>query len=135
MVPDVKRKLPGRGLWLTAQRSVVEQAIERQVFARGFKRAVTVPPALADATPAPDRAAARTTLTIHAAGCEGCEITAHSALTSDYEDVWESEEVEVVDGVATFRRQIDALSPEARRPVVDEVQRLDDEKKGHANGV
>jgi hypothetical protein len=34
------------------------------------------------------------------------------------------------DGVATFRRQIDALSPEARRPVVDEVQRLDDEKKG-----
>ena len=29
------------------------------------------------------------------------------------------------DGVATFRRQIDALSPEARRPVVDEVQRLE----------
>jgi predicted RNA-binding protein YlxR (DUF448 family) len=50
VVPDVKRKLPGRGLWLTAQRSAVEQAVERQVFARGFKRAVTVPPALADAT-------------------------------------------------------------------------------------
>lgn len=32
------------------------------------------------------------------------------------------------DGVATFRRQIDALSPEARRPVVDRVQRL--ESKG-----
>lgn len=30
------------------------------------------------------------------------------------------------DGVATFRRQIDALSPEARRTVVDEVQRLED---------
>jgi cytochrome oxidase Cu insertion factor (SCO1/SenC/PrrC family) len=26
------------------------------------------------------------------------------------------------DGVDTFRRQIDALSPEARRPVVDQVQ-------------
>lgn len=26
------------------------------------------------------------------------------------------------DGVASFRRQIDALSPEARRPVVDQVQ-------------
>jgi HAMP domain-containing protein len=36
------------------------------------------------------------------------------------------------DGVASFRRQIDALSPEARRPVVDEVQRLEDEKKGDA---
>lgn len=31
------------------------------------------------------------------------------------------------DGVATFRRQIDALSPEARRPVVDKVQRLEEE--------
>ena len=31
------------------------------------------------------------------------------------------------DGVATFRRQIDALSPEARRPVVDRVQRLEEE--------
>lgn len=31
------------------------------------------------------------------------------------------------DGVATFRRQIDALSPEARRPVVDKVQRLESE--------
>ena len=31
------------------------------------------------------------------------------------------------DGVATFRRQIDALSPEARRPVDDQVQQLEDE--------
>lgn len=29
------------------------------------------------------------------------------------------------DGVAMFQRQIDALSPEARRPVVDRVQQLD----------
>ena len=38
-----------------------------------------------------------------------------------------------VDGVATFRRQIDALSPEARRSVVDRVQRLEDEKKPGEN--
>jgi len=30
------------------------------------------------------------------------------------------------DGVASFQRQIDALSPEARRSVVDRVQELDD---------
>lgn len=60
-------------------------------------------PALADASPVVDRAAPRTTLTIHAPGCEGCTITAHSALTSDYEDVWESGSEEVVDGVVTFR--------------------------------
>ncbi len=28
------------------------------------------------------------------------------------------------DGVDSFRRQIDALSPEARRPVVDQVQHV-----------
>ena len=30
------------------------------------------------------------------------------------------------DGVAAFQRQIDALSPRARRPVVDQVQQLDE---------
>jgi hypothetical protein len=31
------------------------------------------------------------------------------------------------DGVAQFQRQIDALSPEARRPVVDRVQQLEEQ--------
>jgi len=47
VVPDVKRKLPGRGLWLTGTRAVLEDAIGRNVFARGFKRQVTVAPELA----------------------------------------------------------------------------------------
>jgi predicted RNA-binding protein YlxR (DUF448 family) len=47
VVPDVKRKLPGRGLWLTGTRAALEEAIRRNVFARGFKRAVAVMPALA----------------------------------------------------------------------------------------
>ena len=33
------------------------------------------------------------------------------------------------DGVANFRRQIDALSPEARRPVVDRLHQLDEDDK------
>jgi hypothetical protein len=36
------------------------------------------------------------------------------------------------DGVATFRRQIDALSPEARREVVDKVQSLEDKPEDQA---
>lgn len=32
------------------------------------------------------------------------------------------------DGVTSFQRQIDALSPEARRSVVDRVQKLDEGK-------
>lgn len=46
VVPDVKRKLPGRGLWVTSTRKVLEDAIKRNVFARGFKRNVTDSPGL-----------------------------------------------------------------------------------------
>lgn len=48
VVPDLKRKLPGRGLWISNSRAAVAEAARRGVFARGFKRQVQVPPALAD---------------------------------------------------------------------------------------
>jgi len=50
LVPDVKRKLPGRGLWITADRTTLKDAIARNVFARGFKRDVRVTPELLDLT-------------------------------------------------------------------------------------
>jgi uncharacterized protein len=40
VVPDVKRKLPGRGLWIAGTRAAVAEAVERNLFARGFKRQV-----------------------------------------------------------------------------------------------
>ena len=39
-VPDLKRKLPGRGIWIDATRTAIEEAVKRNVFARGFKRDV-----------------------------------------------------------------------------------------------
>lgn len=42
VVADVKRKLPGRGLWVTGTRQAVEDAVKRNVFARGFKRKLSV---------------------------------------------------------------------------------------------
>ena len=50
VVPDLKRKLPGRGLWVTAERATLKDAIARNVFARGFKREVRVTPELLDQT-------------------------------------------------------------------------------------
>lgn len=41
-VPDVKRKLPGRGIWITASRAAIEEAVKRKIFARGFKRDLKV---------------------------------------------------------------------------------------------
>ena len=50
VVPDLKRKLPGRGLWITADRKTLKDAVSRNVFARGFKRDVRVTAELAEMT-------------------------------------------------------------------------------------
>jgi len=50
VVPDLKRRLPGRGLWVTGERAVLAQAVARKAFARGFRREVKVPADLVAAT-------------------------------------------------------------------------------------
>jgi predicted RNA-binding protein YlxR (DUF448 family) len=50
VVPDLRRKLPGRGVWLTASRQALATAVARKAFARGFKRDVIVTPELAVTT-------------------------------------------------------------------------------------
>jgi predicted RNA-binding protein YlxR (DUF448 family) len=49
-VPDLKSKLPGRGVWVTATHDVLGEAIKRKVFARGFKREVRLPADLLERT-------------------------------------------------------------------------------------
>jgi predicted RNA-binding protein YlxR (DUF448 family) len=41
-VPDLKRRLPGRGLWITGTAAALRTAVARKVFARGFKRDVRI---------------------------------------------------------------------------------------------
>jgi predicted RNA-binding protein YlxR (DUF448 family) len=43
VVPDIRRRLPGRGVWVTASRAAVEQAVKRNAFARGLKAQVSAP--------------------------------------------------------------------------------------------
>jgi len=50
VVPDLKRKLPGRGLWVTASRKRVAEAVRRNQFSRGFKRDVRATATLAEDT-------------------------------------------------------------------------------------
>jgi uncharacterized protein len=42
-VPDLKRKLPGRGVWVTATQDALSDAVKRKALARGFKREVRLP--------------------------------------------------------------------------------------------
>jgi predicted RNA-binding protein YlxR (DUF448 family) len=46
VIPDLKRKLPGRGMWVSASRKAVAEAVRRHHFKRGFKRDVRVAPTL-----------------------------------------------------------------------------------------
>jgi len=48
IVPDIDERLPGRGLWLTPRRDIVNRALAKRVFARAARRQVSVPPDLAD---------------------------------------------------------------------------------------
>jgi len=52
VIADLKRKLPGRGLWVSASREAVAEAVRRHQFERGFKRDVRVAPMLAGDTEA-----------------------------------------------------------------------------------
>jgi predicted RNA-binding protein YlxR (DUF448 family) len=48
VVPDVDGRLPGRGLWLSPGRDMIEIPARRRLFSRAARRAVTVPPDLPD---------------------------------------------------------------------------------------
>jgi uncharacterized protein len=47
VIPDLKRKLPGRGLWVSASGRTVAEAVRRNQFSKGFKRDVRAAPTLA----------------------------------------------------------------------------------------
>jgi predicted RNA-binding protein YlxR (DUF448 family) len=48
VVPDLKRRLPGRGAWVTARAAEVREAARRNLFARAFRKAAKPAPDLAE---------------------------------------------------------------------------------------
>src|ERR1700761_5141844 len=48
VVPDVARKLPGRGLWVEAKRASVDLAVKKGGFSRAAKAKLTAPADLSD---------------------------------------------------------------------------------------
>jgi predicted RNA-binding protein YlxR (DUF448 family) len=47
VVPDLKRKLPGRGVWTQLNSAVVARAVKKQAFSRGFRTKANAAPDLA----------------------------------------------------------------------------------------
>jgi uncharacterized protein len=48
VTPDLKERLPGRGLWVTADRAILEQAVAKNAFSRAAKQSVKVDRDLTD---------------------------------------------------------------------------------------
>lgn len=48
VVPDLKRNLPGRGVWLSLSRAVVEESVRKKLFSKAFRKDAHPDPALAD---------------------------------------------------------------------------------------
>lgn len=48
VVPDLRRRLPGRGVWVTADAGHVRTAERKRLFSRGFGEEVRVEPGLAE---------------------------------------------------------------------------------------
>ncbi len=59
VVPDVEGKLPGRGVWLSARRKALDEAVRRNPFSHALRQKVTVG---ADLTEATERLLLRRTL-------------------------------------------------------------------------
>jgi len=47
MVPDILARLPGRGIWVTADPELISRAADKRLFARAARAPVTSPPDLA----------------------------------------------------------------------------------------
>lgn len=48
VVADISAKLPGRGVWLTARREMVDEAVKKGMFSRRFKAASRAPDDLSE---------------------------------------------------------------------------------------
>ena len=48
VTPDIRARLPGRGVWIGARAALVAEATKKRMFARGLKEKAEAPPDLAD---------------------------------------------------------------------------------------
>jgi len=118
VVPDIKRKLPGRGLWITGSRQAVAEAVRRHHFSRGFKTNVRAAPTLADDTEA---LLVRSTVEALGIAAKARQVVSgfskvESALSQQQGRSALSALIHAADGAADGIRKLDALARQAEGP-------------------
>lgn len=125
--PDLAERLPGRGVWVTARRDLIERAAKRGLFSRGFKTPARVPEGLAAAVEA-----GLTKRLIEALGLArkaGLVTTGFDQVDKRLRAGPVAALIEAADGSVRQRRKLRPLAGEA--PVLD---RLTGEELGLAFG-
>ena len=107
---DLAGRLPGRGMWLSARRDVVDRAVGRNLFARAAGQRVEVAPSLADET---ERLLAHRVLDGLGLACRAGAVVAgfekvRRALRAGEVAVL----VESCDGAADGQRKLRSLAPD-----------------------
>jgi predicted RNA-binding protein YlxR (DUF448 family) len=114
VVPDLARKLPGRGLWVAADRASVESAAKKGLFSRAAKAKLVAAPDLADLV---ESLLKRRLLSGLGLARRGGDLTSGfekvSAAISSGRAAWL---IEASDGAADGRRKLLALSRKQSRP-------------------
>lgn len=122
VVADVKRKLPGRGVWITATHAAIDEAIKRNVFARSFKRNVRVSPALAAET---ERMLERAALDALAIAAKAGLVAAGFAKTESALARGEAQALlHARDGAADGRRKLDGALRRIREETDGNVREI-----------
>jgi uncharacterized protein len=110
LVPDVAARLPGRGLWLTPRRAIVEKAVAKRVFAHAARRAVSVSPGLADRVEA--LLAERIVEALGLARRAGLAVAGFEKVREAVKSGWSSILLAALDGGESGRGKVGAMARE-----------------------
>ena len=114
VVADLARKLPGRGLWVAADRAAIETAAKKGLFARAAKTRATAPAALADEV---ERLiCARLLAGLGLARKAGDLVTGFEKVLSAVDAGRVSVLIEAADGAADGRRKLMAAARRQAKP-------------------
>ena len=129
VVPDLAARLPGRGVWLTADRALAERAVKRRLFARGFRAEVRVDADLPDRLEA--LLAERVVALIGLARKAGQAVTGAEKVRARILSGQAAVLLQAHDGAPGGRRKLAAL---ARAAGIERVEVLDAAELGLAFG-
>ena len=117
VVPDLKRKLPGRGQWVGASRRTIAEAVRRHQFSRGFKRDVRVAATLpADTEALLERSCVEA---LAMAAKAGQVISGYAKVEGLLEQGRAEALIHASDGAADGIRKLDAIAGQRSRNIGD----------------